>query len=357
MDWGEAQLARRNGRFRLGASTIYFASAEALYDRWPSPMCIIVDGPYGVGGFPGDHPTHRTLADWYRPHIETWTRCSTPQTTLWFWGTEVGWASVHPVFAQNDWEYRACNVWDKGMSHVAGNSNTQTLRKFPVVTEVCVQYTKAARFAVDGEKVSMQQWLRHEWRRTGLPFRLANDACEVQNAATRKYLSPDHLWYYPPPEAFEKLARYANQHGKREGCPYFSIDHEKPISAVEWSMLRSKFRCEFGITNVWRESQVGGSERIQGERNGMRYKFASLHGSQKPRKFIDLIVRVCTDEGDVVWEPFGGLCPGAIASYDLKRKYYGAEIVPEFYYAATERLARHAQAGRLLPAISASGSR
>jgi hypothetical protein len=335
-----------NGHFRLKSSSIYFAPAEALYSKWPSPTCIIVDGPYGVAGFPGDLPTVDELANWYRPHIEEWARLSTPQTTLWFWGTEIGWANVHPLFVQNDWEYRSCHIWDKGMSHVAGNSNTQTLRKLPVVTEVCVQYIKGARFEVDGKKASMQDWLRHEWKRTGLPFRLANDACEVLNAATRKYLTPDHLWYYPPPDAFEKLARYANQHGKREGRPYFSIDGKKAISIDDWSRMRAKFKCEVGITNVWREPQVSGTERIQGERNGMRYKFASLHGSQKPQRFIELIIRLCTDVGDVVWEPFGGLCPGAIVSYDLKRQYYAAEILPEFYSAATERLARHAQTAK-----------
>jgi site-specific DNA-methyltransferase (adenine-specific) len=349
-----AATARAGESFKLGQSSISFSPAEELYDKWPSPTCIIVDGPYGVAGFPGDLPTHDQLASWYRPHIEQWTRFSTPQTTLWFWGTEIGWANVHPVLAENDWEYRCCHIWDKGMSHVAGNSNTQTLRKFPVVTEVCVQYAKAARFLVAGKKVSSQEWLRYEWKRTGLPFRLANEACEVLNAATRKYLTGDHLWYYPPPEAFEKLARYANQHGKPSGLPYFSVDGRHSMSSVDWARLRAKFKCEFGVTNVWHGSQVSGAERIQGARNGMRYKFASLHGSQKPRKFIERIVRACTDEGDVVWEPFGGLCPGAIVCHDLKREYYAAEIVPEFYSAAIERLAVHAK--KTQPTLTAIAS-
>ncbi len=71
----------------------------------------------------------------------------------------------------------------------------------------------------------------------------------------------------------------------------------------------------------------------------MKYKFSSLHGSQKPIRFIDMLVRCCTDEGDVVWEPFGGLCPGAVVSHHMYRKYCAAEILPEFYLAATERLA------------------
>lgn len=317
---------------------ICFGPAEGFYRSWPSPICIVVDGPYGVSGFPGDHHTTATLADWYRPHISAWSQRSTPQTTLWFWGTELGWASVHSVLEEMDWEYRSCHIWDKGLGHVAGNSNTQTLRKFPVVTEVCVQYTKAARFFADGSAVSMQDWLRHEWTRSGLPLRLSNEACGVLNAATRKYLTADHLWYYPPPEAFIRLAAYANQHGQPAGRPYFSINGKEPIGAEEWAALRAKFRCEPGITNVWRHPQVSGKERIQGKRSGMQYKFSSLHGSQKPLGIIEKIIRCCTDPGDVVWEPFGGLCPGAIVSAKLGRRYYAAEILPEFFAAATERL-------------------
>ena len=50
------------------------------------------------------------------------------------------------------WEYRCCHIWDKGIAHIAGNANTKTLRKFPVVTEVCVQYVKKTFFE-SGKKV------------------------------------------------------------------------------------------------------------------------------------------------------------------------------------------------------------
>lgn len=319
--------------------SIHFDRAEELYAAWPAPTCIISDGPYGVSGFPGDHHEADSLAQWYEPHVKAWADRSTPETTLWFWNTEVGWATVHPVLAANGWEYRCCNVWDKGLGHVAGNANTQTLRKFPVVTEVCVHYVKAATFQVGERSLTMQEWLRHEWKRSGLPLRLANEACGVLNAATRKYLTADHLWYYPPVDAFVKLARYANEQGNPAGRPYFSTDGSHPISGRLWAKLRAKFTCDVGVTNVWREPQVGGSERIQGARNGMKYKFSSLHGSQKPLKFVELTIRASTDEGDLVWEPFGGLCPGAVVSYHFRRQYRGAEIIPEFYAAAVERLA------------------
>lgn len=325
--------------FQRAKSTIYFQLAETLYDQWPVPVCIIADGPYGLSGFPGDLHTASNLVDWYRPHVEAWAARSTPETTLWFWNSELGWATVHPLLAEHGWEYRSCHIWDKGFGHIAGNTNTRTLRKFPVITEVCAQYVKAKTFrATTGEKLTMQDWLRHEWRRSGLPLRLANEACGVANAATRKYLTADHLWYYPPPEAFMRLAEYANTHGDPSGKPYFSQDGRHPITAEQWTCMRAKFRCPAGVTNVWRLPQVSGKQRINGDRQQMQWKYKSLHGSQKPLELIETTILATTDPGDAVWEPFGGLCPAAICAFRLGRVSHSAEIISEFYNAAVERL-------------------
>ena len=132
-------------------------------------------------------------------------------------------------------------------------------------------------------------------------------------------------------------AHYANTHGKPSGRLYFGING-KPLSPSCWAKMRAKFHCEVGITKVWRAPQVSGAERIQGTRTGMKYKLASLHGSQKPLKFIDRIVRACTDTGDMVWEPFGGLCPGAVVCHQLGRRYRAAEVNGEFYNAGKARL-------------------
>ncbi|MCY4459010.1 MAG: hypothetical protein OXC26_01205 [Albidovulum sp.] len=119
-------------QYRRDNAEISFDFAENLYAEWPTPTCIVCDGPYGVSGFPGDLPDTNNLAEWYAPHVRAWAEKATPQTTLWLWNTELGWATVHPVLQECGWEYRSCHVWDKGLGHVAGNANTKTLRKFRV---------------------------------------------------------------------------------------------------------------------------------------------------------------------------------------------------------------------------------
>lgn len=308
------------------------------YDAWPSPTVIVSDGAYGVAGFPGDPPTPEGLAAWYAPHVAAWSRRAAPSTTLWFWGTEVGWATVHPLLSERGWEYRSCHVWDKGIAHVAGNANTRTLRKFPVVTEVCAQYVREVRLDSRGERLPMKAWLRREWERSGLPLSQTNEACGVKNAATRKYFTRCHLWYYPPPEAFERLAAFANARGRPEGRPYFSVDGKRPLTGAEWAMLRAKFHCEVGVTNVWREPPVRGAEREKADAR-------ALHGNQKPLKLLDRIIRASSDPGDVVWEPFGGLCSVAVAAWSAGRRCYSAEIAPRYHALAQDRLARCTAAG------------
>jgi site-specific DNA-methyltransferase (adenine-specific) len=319
--------------FVKGDIVIHHADALSLCSMWLTPMVIVSDGAYGLGSFEGDPYTPDSLAEWYEPHVRAWSERATPQTTLWFWNSELGWANVHPLLVRYGWRYVNCHVWDKGLSHVAGNSNTQTLRKFPVVTEVCVQYVKEAQ--ING--LTLRDWLRREWERTGLPLSLANEACGVKNAATRKYLTKDHLWYFPPPDVFGKLVEYANRHGKPAGAPYFSADGQKPLTPEEWSRMRSKFYCKHGITNVWHEPPLNGNERIKAGAQ-------SVHLNQKPLSLLQIIIEASSDEGDVIWEPFGGLCSVAVAAYKLSRRCFGAEINREFFELAVRRLRNH---GRL----------
>lgn len=326
--------------------SFFLRQGDALraYAHWPTPTTIISDGAYGVRGFHGDTIGVEGLPEWYRPHVEEWSKAAHPSTTLWFWNTEVGWATVHPLLIEHGWEYVQTITWDKGIAHAAGNVNGKTIRQFPVVSEVCVLYQR--KFTVDspGGPMPVQQWLRSEWQRSGLPLYKANDACGVRNAATRKYLTQDWLWYWPPGEMLEKMATFANDQGEKSGWPYFSLDGREPVTAKQWDALRHKWRHTHGLTNVWHRPPLHNAERLKGtlRRAAPRvYKpttGSASHLNQKPLEFMERLVRAVTDENDVVWEPFGGLASASVAAVALGRRAYVAEIDPEFAKLAAERL-------------------
>lgn len=311
--------------------TIYNGDALQFYKDWKTPTMIMCDGPYGISGFKGDLHDAIGLAEWYETHIKEWTKLSTPQTTLWFWCTEQGWATVHLTLIKNGWDFKACHIWNKGMSHVAGNTNTKTISHLPIVTEVCVQYVRRPSFYVNDCEFSMKEWLRYEWQRTGLPFSKTNEACGVVDAATRKYFTKCHLWYMPPSDAFEKIVHYANSYGKEEGKPYFSINGISPLTKNDWEKYKPKFHCPFGITNVWDIPQLRNKERIK--KDGSK----ALHLNQKPLSIIKKLIEMSTDKHDTIWEPFGGLCTTAIAAKELERECFCAEINLDVYNEAVKR--------------------
>ena len=312
---------------------LHLGDALDFYEEWPKPDVIVSDGPYGLRSFPGDPPTPAPLTGFYEPHVRAWARHAKPSTTLWFWCSEVGWATVHPLLERAGWQYvRAC-VWDKGPGHVAGNANSKTLRQLPAVTELCVQYVRRISLPLGdtGEHVPMKEWLRREWTRTRLPFRLTNEAAGVLNAATRKWFTACHLWYAPGGEALERIAAYANQHGDARGRPYFSLDGRRKLTARAWDRLRPTFHCPPDVHNVWRHPALRGDERL-------RLNGKTAHVNQKPLALVRNTIRWSSNPGNVVWEPFAGTATALVGAVLAKRRGYGAEIHEQFFEVAVERL-------------------
>lgn len=312
---------------------IQLGNSLDFYGKWPKPTIIISDGPYGLSKYPGDPSSADSIIELYAPHVAAWSKYALPQTTLWFWCSELGWAEAHPLLKMHGWKYKAAHIWNKGISHVAGNCNGDSIRGFPVVSEICVQYVREARLKdVEGTEIPLKVWLRREWQRSGLPLSEANYACGVRNAATRKYFTQCHLWYFPPEEKMLALAGYATENGCSTTRPYFSLDGRTPLMKGQWERLRAKWNHAHSVTNIWSEPAVRGSERIKSE--GLK----AFHANQKPLNLMRRIIEASSDFGDVVWEPFGGLCSGSVAAFEARRSAYAAEIIPEFFDAAAERL-------------------
>ena len=320
---------------QAGNTRIVLENQNSLdcYDRWPQPTVIFVDGPYGINGFPGDPDDTRRLPEVYAPHIALWARHARPDTTLWFWGTELGWARMHPYLEVGGWDYEQTFIWNKGIGHVAGNVNSKTIRQAPVVTEVCVRYTRRVTIeSADGTPQSLQQWLRSEWQRSGLPLSRTNEACGVKNAATRKYFTADGMWYFPPAPAMKQLADYANAYGCVSGRPYFTIGGQ-PMTEALWNSMRAKWNHIHGYTNVWNQPALHSRERLKDT-----FTHKAVHYNQKPIDIVEYILRTSSDEGDVIWDPFAGLATTAWCARNLGRSCYSAEISEETFRHACYRL-------------------
>lgn len=66
-----------------------------------------------------------------------------------------------------------------------------------------------------------------------------------------------------------------------------------------------------------------------------------IHPTQKPVELMRLLVRLTTDPGALILDPFAGSGSAALACMDTGRRYLGFELCPEFHAAATRRIKEH----------------
>ena len=123
----------------------------------------------------------------------------------------------------------------------------------------------------------------------------------------------------------ERLAAYANAHGRPSGWPYYSLDGERPVTAKEWDALRYRWRHAHGLTNVWSRGPLHGGERLKDTLRRAAPRVynptaaSAAHLAQKPLEIMERLMAV-TEPGDVVWEPSGGLCSASVAAVTLGRR-------------------------------------
>ena len=115
------------------------------------------------------------------------------------------------------------------------------------------------------------------------------------------------------------------------------MDGCTPPTILAWDRMRSKWNHVHGLTNVWSEPPVHGPERIK----MLGSNKIVAHANQKPLLLMERQINSCTDQGDIVWEPFGGLCSASVAAVGLGRKAYAAEVNLEYFKIAKQRLVAH----------------
>lgn len=70
-------------------------------------------------------------------------------------------------------------------------------------------------------------------------------------------------------------------------------------------------------------------------------KIPKIHPTQKPVKLLEYLIRIFTDEGDVVIDPCCGSGTTLIAAENLGRKSYGFEIKKQFVKDFNEKMAKY----------------
>lgn len=65
------------------------------------------------------------------------------------------------------------------------------------------------------------------------------------------------------------------------------------------------------------------------------------HPAEKPVKLLEILIKVNSNEGDVILDPFMGSASTGVASLRLNRKFIGCDISPKYVSIAKERLSKY----------------
>lgn len=73
--------------------------------------------------------------------------------------------------------------------------------------------------------------------------------------------------------------------------------------------------------------------------NGTFKERAGFHGCQMPEQLLGRIIRACSAQGEIVFDPFAGSATTLVVAKKLGRHFLGCELSPNYAAAGTARLA------------------
>jgi len=118
-------------------------------------------------------------------------------------------------------------------------------------------------------------------------------------------------------------------------CRYFTHSTETIIWAAKNEKSKHCFNYDKmreinngkQMKSVWTLTAPNGGEKEFGK-----------HPTQKPVQLLERIILASTSEGSLVFDPFSGSSTTGIAAINLKRKFVGTELEPEFLNLSIKRL-------------------
>ncbi len=118
-------------------------------------------------------------------------------------------------------------------------------------------------------------------------------------------------------------------------CRMFAASHETLLWARKTKQAKHKFNYELMKTSHWEGDFIKKSEKqmrsvwaINTPRNGeKRY---GKHPTQKPESLMERIVLSCTDENDLVLDPFCGSATTGVAALQHGRNFIGIDAESEY---------------------------
>jgi DNA modification methylase len=266
----------------------------------------ITDPPYW-GVVDDDWDNQWKSIEEYKQWCETWikeiSRVTKKSASFFIFGYSYQLSHLLPIIESYGFKFRQQIVVWKGMKSAAGRVSSK-LKMFPTTTEYIFYFAKDS---------------------TGYIRDL------LQEKAAEKKLTPK--------EINEFLGKASNGGGTWSSIAGKKQKKLQEPTREDWEKLKEllgdlpnyddvvyKFNLPMGVTDVFDDI------------NFYTPKDEKIHSTQKPLKLIDRLVIACSNEGDLILDPFMGSASLAISCLHNNRQYLGCEIDKDYFELSSGRI-------------------
>ena len=263
---------------------------------------VVADPPYWkVIGEKWDYQwrTEDDYLDWCKKWLKEVYRTLRIGGTFYLFGYFRMLVFLVPILQDMGFELRQQIIINKGIKAVAGRA-TKKYRMFPNVTE-------SVLFLVKDNKKYAKQLLLDQQKKLGLKSKEINEALGVKSNGGGMwsiYTGKNVCEQFSTKELWEKL----------ESILQFHIPYEQIVQT---------YNAEMGITDVWDDIDFYSEKRI--------------HPTQKPLPLIERLIKVSSNEGDKVLDPFAGSGSTLIACENNNRCATVIELDKEYFNKMNDR--------------------
>lgn len=320
---------------------------------------VLTDPPYNVG-VQTSRAGKKTVNAWDR--IDNYTEWSLawlkecqrvlkPNGVLYFWHNDIGQVAelLEAIKRETSLALVSFCIWDKGTAYRARAwkdrkpDGPNVLRSWFNICEYCLHFFNAPAGEGRGwqytgtERINsnpacykpIKDWYAAEKERLGLTER---DIEAAYTAATGR--KPYMLRHYFKDSQFEITTQAiweAVYMPLGFGASYEELRASYEELRASYKELRNTHNVDAEHCNIWHVPPLASTGR--------------LHTCQKPIEILERLIRVSSNEGGIVLDPFMGSGSTAVAAMHMGRHYIGFERDPEYYRIAMERIRREELAG------------
>jgi site-specific DNA-methyltransferase (adenine-specific) len=224
------------------------------------------------------------------------------------------------IFGYNNFQNEI--VWRRK----TGSNATTNPRRLPCNTDTILFYTKSSKYTFNPQfRPSDPEYVKKFFRFDDNDGRGPYSRDNISSPSDRPNLKYEYKGYSPP----EKGWRYDKATMKKldaEGKIYFPENKAGRVRVKRYLKDMKGSPQE----NIW--DDIGMLQHAAGEKTG--------YATQKPLPLLERIIKMCSNEGDLVFDCFAGCGTSMEAAHNLKRKWIGIDISRTAVRVNEERLVK-----------------